>query len=138
MQLSNQCCTVSQGKRLTELGVNAPSYFIHHVQNVANLIQESWVHIKADAETYPAYTVAELGAMLPAVIPYNKKDCFLSFNRSVSGNIWYCNIEDIRNPKLPLFEISGNTLAECTASALIHLLESKLITPEQCATNLSH
>lgn len=142
MLLSKQCCTVEQGKRLTELGVNAPSYFIHHVQNVANLIQESWVHIKADAETYPAYTVAELGEMLPDGFTYKGEKSGLRCQHWNKGNdelpYYTCTIYPWDSWISATHVFEGNNEAEARAEAVIFFIEQKLITPEECNERLNH
>jgi hypothetical protein len=99
-------------------------------------------------ETYPAYTVAELGEMLPTyydgVGMYKTiKDVGAKTNDKSNHDVegWsisqtfpedgYEMVEHVENG-------IWDTEAEARAAMLIHLLESKLITPEQCATNLSH
>jgi len=122
MELSKQCCTVEQGKRLTELGVNAPSLFEHVEQygkpNRIRPVPEVDTH--DFKSTYPAYTVAELGAM---------------FGRdTVAAQRLYDAVLDRMNEGLS-FTIAYS--AEFLATCLIGAIERNLITPEQCNNNLN-
>jgi hypothetical protein len=141
MRLELQCCTVSQGKRLTELGVNALSHFTHTIVPDGSVITTTETGLHRKYEHYPAYTVAELGAMLPvSILNYT---CDLKILND--GDTWICGYDyDVSTDggygasvKEWKMRKSNYLLAECMAAALIHLLESKLITPEQCNENLN-
>ena len=122
MELNKQCCTVEQGKRLTELGVNAQSVFTHlYDMGEYTIIQSRQVLSNGSPMDYPAYTVAELGAMFGrgTVAAERLYDAVLNrMNGGVSFTIAYS--------------------AEFLATCLIGAIERNLITPEQCATNLNH
>jgi hypothetical protein len=121
MLLSKQCCTVSQGKRLTELGVNAPSHFTHTIVPDGSVITTTETGLHREYEHYPAYTVAELGAM---------------FGRdTVAAQRLYDAVLDRMNEGMS-FTIAYS--AEFLATCLIGAIERNLITPKQCATNLNH
>jgi hypothetical protein len=123
MELSKQCCTVSQGKRLTELGVNAPSLFTYvDSVNGHDIILSKYMLGRVAGRDYPAYTVAELGAMLKPVM-----------EGEVSGTNLIVSIVSQKHGGKPSLAVNPLFLADC----LIHLLESKLITPEQCNENLN-
>lgn len=62
MKLENQVILPSQGKRLRELGISMESYF---VLDEKGTVSEYWGIEGTEADFFPAFTVAELGAMLP-------------------------------------------------------------------------
>lgn len=66
MKIENQVCSLEQAKKLKELGVSPESTFYWHF----GVISKTWIIINSKASNitindYPAYTVAELGVMLP-------------------------------------------------------------------------
>lgn len=116
MDLDKQVCTLEQGKRLQELGVEGS--FLHHFNG--EIKSEAW-----GADYYPAFSVAELGAMLPDEY-YSK--------RTVHG--WICyNTMGINPASHYGF---GRTEAEARAYILIHLLETGKLTPEEVNQRLSN
>lgn len=125
MKLENQVCSLDQAKRLKELGVNRQSIFNWNCQKdygFGGVMEDSeyWnisfqqpkllTHL-----VYSAFTVAELGEMIP-------DDYYLPTNKGDAG--WW--ISGRGN-----FESSlGKTEAQARAAMLIHLLEQKIITSE--------
>lgn len=59
MKLSDQVCTLQQAKRLKELGIAQDSLFYHTPNGI---LPKPFVNFTG--ESYSAYTVAELGAMM--------------------------------------------------------------------------
>lgn len=158
MELSQQVNTRAQGKRLQGLGVTEPSLFYWWEDEVIsrkNVLERfssqyssdplsNWAMAETDlkegrAFLYPAYTVAELGEMLPYEIFRAPEDLGKG-----SGNyspvygyqykIWQTRkrIWRFRLPTQTHEEQADlkdyTTEAECRAACLIHLLENKLIT----------
>ncbi len=134
MELNKQVCSRQQADRLRELGVTAPSLFYYtigdkirvRVKDVSGLVEHAVAILTPEYTNLTcchAYTVAELGAMLRPVMDEEVKgaDNIMTTVSQIHGNKMSCTFS-------PLF------LADC----IIALLESKLITPEQCATNLNH
>ena len=133
---------------LKELGVRQESlfYWIWRMNNTHVLVpKENYpVGFNSD-EDYSAFTVAELGEMLPPSIKQKSENCY-------SGKDYYIYLEmdkhiDQRprgyrfrlryrpefNPEMEGWhndEISDDTEAEARAAMLIYLLENKLITIE--------
>lgn len=77
MKLRDQCCTMQQGKQLIGLGVAVPALF-YHMDNVILGYEGVRIREKLNQKAkwgipenggviryYPAFTVAELGEMLP-------------------------------------------------------------------------
>lgn len=140
MKIEHQCCTLSQAKRLRELGVIAESLFVHLVGNEGHERIGLDVYYLGDhREQYAAYTGAELGQMLP--------DYYVSwrFQVHINGPLkWIATV--ICAPKPPgiddihtasEFDRFGDTQAEALSNLLISLLETGVITPEEVNERLS-
>lgn len=120
MKLEDHVCALSQAKRLKELGVNGKSYF-HWV--FRNKPREFWQveelgvfeGLQSPQDEYSAFTVAELGIMLP--------DAYISW---FDGEFWHCDIDEDSS-----FYLLGKTEAEARCEQLITLLISGEITIEE-------
>lgn len=126
MNLISQVCNLDLSKQLHELGVRVESIFVHIIEDGGNhrlvcLFQEfKYLQIRY-AETYPAYTVSELGLMLP--------DEFISLK---SCEEWLA-FEVFSSPDGSLVEIpycDSKTEADCRAKALIYCIENGLVKVE--------
>lgn len=129
MEIQNQVCTKQQGEKLYSLGIQfAGSYFYWHFGSVS----ETWVIVNKEESNifpsadYPAFTVAELGVMLPA----------LSHSWVTKGNSYF-NCSDNFNVGISIV-FCENTEAEARAALLIYLLEEKVITPEEVNQKLNN
>lgn len=122
MELIKQVCSLESAKRLKELGVKQKSLFwwseYHNGQQIL------WEDEKKQQEPerfnldwYSAFTVAELGEMLPEDCASGKatlgKDCGF-------GNFTCIKFLERKN-------VFAETEAEARAKMLIYLLENKLI-----------
>lgn len=129
MKLSDQVCTIDQAKRLKELGIEGSLF--NWVSDPGNrtfphpFLLEGSRHSWPPDKSYPAFTVAELGVMLPTAhntMRYTKYpgSGWIGFDRS--GH-----------------ELPGrfNTEAQARAAMLIHLLENNLITPAEANKRLA-
>jgi len=132
MKLEQQVCTLEQAKKLMALGVTAePLYW--HVIDIDPLtpmdIIQKWQHSNFDqCEKYPAYTVAELGVMLPSET---------HTQRTGSEDSEYDNwewVDDGNGNANGLY----NTEVEARAAMLIYLLENNLTTPEEVNQRLNY
>lgn len=123
MKLEDQVCSLEQAKKLAELGINVQSFFIWDdiPFDQSNAVLRVRVDSTHDYTGNPfAYTVAELGIMLPSET--------LTIRRG-SEDSEYANWE---------WENEGqqkgwgcfDTEAQARADHLIMLLENKLVTPE--------
>ena len=123
-----------------ELGVNAPSLFewVEQFNGKQDRLRET-VYRGAKACDYiiHTYTVAELGAMLPANIEYEFNQCYVSSNKSCAGDSYYCNICIIGGSTL-MYDLERPTEAAARAAMLIHLLEQNLITAEECNKRINN
>ena len=152
MKLEQQCCSLEQGKRLKELGVTAEPLFWHVIDidpiTPLDIIQK-WQHSNFDqCEKYPAYTVAELGVMLPEEIghKYNEHSSYYYMQGHSDvpvkyPKLWVIWYEDNDlSPELEVLNMqfaAGDTEAEARAAMLIYLLENHLTTPEEVNQRLN-
>lgn len=140
MDISKQVCTLEQAKRLKELGVNQNSLFYIWFNSSENPVFPKycygWDYDDIVNEHYAAYTVAELGVMLPDEYMYRRNletlmfhwtdDAFGEGRRLHFSNIMIASLQE-----------GYETEAECRADALIWLLEKAIITPEQVDQRLN-
>jgi hypothetical protein len=137
MQLYKQVCTLAQSARLVELGVNIEP-FLWWVQERAypdncNVLTAEHKPKGIDIDAFiilPAYTVAELGEMLPIEYgtlpdeyPEKEQRIYYAVKSSRFGDY---------NQHLP---VDFETEAEARAAMLIHLLEQGVLKPEQINQN---
>jgi hypothetical protein len=119
MEIEDQVCSLRLAKKLKELGVKQDSLF-YHCLNVKTFSSYDIQHhliaiIPSGEEHYSAFTVAELGEMLP--------DCFESCRRY--KNDWsYSTLDKDNDINHHSF---GETEADSRARMLIYLVENKLI-----------
>lgn len=99
MNLENQVCSLELSRRLKQLGVKQDSLFYHLIGGITSRIEalplmgEDW---------YSAFTVAELGEILPTMIVDDKRDIYIQYFKS-------------------------ETEADARAKLLIFLIENNLI-----------
>lgn len=142
MNLEQQLCSLDLAKRLKELGVKQRSIFYHitfintssaqydkNNEQVWNDIigEDEWDDYKERSylkklRRYSAFTVAELGEMLPN----NIHDKFLTTHRCVRQGWWvfYSKFNDKDTDNNSCWDFSE---ADARAKMLIHLLENKLM-----------
>lgn len=120
MKLEDQVANLELSKRLKELGVKQESYFWwnNSIESGGWLLED---HEEANETNAAAFTVAELGALLPEFTIHKKTD-------GVS-NLWRIDLSEnlswIYQPKIS--DEDRVTEANIRAKLLIHLLEQKLI-----------
>lgn len=96
MKLENQVCSLEWGQRLKELGVTQKSLYRHYLIGPFRdgtydtfLFSQSGKHDKECQDWVPAYTVAELGEMLPKDISaevLNKRFPFVENRNATHGS----------------------------------------------------
>ncbi len=143
MKLENQITSLELSKKLRELGVKQESLFYWTQEKTPknpNLheygykqIDMPWVcmyskqsELSASSvfEEYSAYTVAELGELLPQYIVHDGLSCELQIIRSSVWRFYY-------GGKILMTAGNDDTEANARAKMLIYLLENNLITPNQ-------
>ena len=162
MKLQYQVCSLEQAKKLKELGVkqkstwyhqfdqhnaSAPQYLslFHHGQGEeefwkAGMGAYSDIDISDFSEQYyAAFTVAELGVMLPngSQIGGAQIVSGRSFHPYEFEGPWFCEANHTIESDKPVMLLFGSTEAQVRAAALIRLLESGKITPEEVNNRLT-
>jgi len=144
MQLEDQVVSLALAKRLKELSVKQDSLFWWRKNSMAS---EPGVYYIPDREMMnlavlsgklelecAAFTVAELGEMLPRRLPWESKDLFLIVYLEIyplgTRKGWLVNYVAERDgiTYSPYAEEAA-TEADARAKLLISLIEKKLITP---------
>lgn len=125
MQKENQVTNLEQSKKLKQLGVKRESLFFWiwmkgesslNFGECPSIAFES-PQEELDIRYYPAYTVAELGEMLP---PDTETRKYFSYDQD-SPNLFECKAEIAKG------FVMSDTEVDARAKMLIHLLEHKLI-----------
>lgn len=127
MKLESQVCSLKLAKRLKELGVNQESYFAWyrhpnvHTESLYGIITNSQELWESKADSFAAFTVTELGEMLP-----------LEINSSKTNHTppWRCETISLANlPKGTnlLLWFASDTEADARAKCLIYLIENSII-----------
>lgn len=137
MTLEEQVVSLELAKKLKELGVKQNSLYRwadpKHIRPMPWLIDEHAAVDTGMADYYPAYTVAELGELLPNIIKKRVED-----NDSDTLEDWHLSYEPdqightIRYTyyyyePMDAITISGDTEANTRAKMLIYLIENYLI-----------
>src|SRR3990167_5874578 len=138
MKLEEQVCSLELAKRLKELGVKQVSLFYWCPSKTHD---DAWV-IKyglmpdkmAHTHEFSAFTVAELGEMLPQNIQAKKEDA-----GSVETGHWYLQQDKFHDHwriyyafgGTFVYETEGPTEADARAKMLINLIENKQHVPNQ-------
>lgn len=118
MTLEQQVCSLELAKRLKELGVEQRSLLYWWCLKSKWSISYSRPHPKTsfrDEPWYSAFTVAELGEMLP-----------VEYHSYRVGQIWFCVAFEGVHMKLVKSADTG-TEADARAKMLIYLKENNLI-----------
>lgn len=125
MQLEKQVCSLELSKRLRELGVKQESvfYWIGKTLCLYNILEVEMAKIGGVRDFYSAFTVAELGEMLPHVNQILDAGMF-GCDKLEDG--WECSFSSLNERR----EFLCKTEADARANALIYLLENKLISNE--------
>lgn len=132
MPLEKQVTSREPSKRLAELGVKRESYFFHWKANSGNR-GEAWEistyrpsKDTGEGECYSAFTVAELGEMLPLQVMKfsNAFHCV-----KLRKGRWLATYNSHSMPR-----ITADTEADARAKMLIYLIENGLldVTMVQC------
>ncbi len=134
MKLEQQVCSLDLAKRLKELGIKQESIVSWQLFHGWGQHEDKWeVRHYSDFRSTPengddvcaAFTVAELGEMLPCLTNYRIWEQH-STDGSKLGGKWAITINDVRDDKYD--DLTAETEADARAKMLIFLLENGLIT----------
>lgn len=127
MKIEDQVCSLELAKKLKELGVKQESLFWWQVDidghaelNFGKTLTNYGVKVEAH---YSAFTVAELGEMLPG----NISGLYFVTQKGLMGNSWYVEALTVVGHSEVWLAIA-KTEADARAKCLIYLIENKLIT----------
>jgi hypothetical protein len=126
MTLSDQVCSLEFGKRLKELGVKKESLFYWIKEEEPYLWYNSNRYpIHCEHWYYPAYSVAELGELLPKVIFVNEIRYYLTQIPTVDSEwiLFYRN--SFGSSKT--IEAADINEANLRAQMIIYLIENKFM-----------
>jgi len=130
MKLEQQVCSLELAKRLKELGVKQESYFRHVRLSDKPDLTEDWYILDRKPTDYleivSAFTVAELGELLPNIVMKDEQDWWFETLKNGSGTSWMVCYEAKDESDVIVFH--APTEADARAKMLIYLLENKLIT----------
>lgn len=138
MTIEQQVVSLDIAKRLKELGVKQESYFEWYLYPVnvhgdapTLLMKKSEAKRRFTNDHCSAFTVTELGEMLPCLVE-KQKQFDLRIEKSDTGNWlieysrWFADCDDDEERLIHL-EVA-TTEADARGKMLIYLLENKLIT----------
>lgn len=131
MRLEDQVCGLESAKRLKELGVKQESLFLWNETTLGNtpwLDRGEKKHFE-EVITYSAFTIAELGEILPKEILFENNILKLGIWKNTNSNEWVIFYEN-ENENEKEYIFIGNEV-ESRAGILIYLLENKLIKLEE-------
>ena len=129
MKLENQVVSLELAKKLRKLGVEQESYFFWCDDGTIRqpFLIESSTARWPDKWEFSAYTVAELGELLPT--EQNDRLGFFS-GRAING--WFCEVKDygiMPYDRLHV-ELQHETEADARAAMLIWLIQNELLDPK--------
>ena len=138
---NNGCCDLEYAKKLKELGVKQESifYYIDYVNSGCEIaffpkglkkghIKKLEIHPTLEGQFYSAFTVAELGEMLPYYL-VGKGELTIKKNylrdKRTGWNVRYEKTINCKGEPLPT--ICGDIMANAMALMLIWLIENKMM-----------
>lgn len=124
MKLEDQVCSLELAKKLKELGVESPSFFAYF--KLPSYEKEWEVNKQLGNIGLPAYTVAELGEMLPDNLCMcgEHPNLFIAKGTQES-NKWTIGYSTMERSVTPFYTEENE--ANARAKMLIYLIENKLI-----------
>ena len=138
MKLESQVCSLELAKELKELGVKQESFF-RHMSGTIMCRYEQRQYPTAWDSGISAFTVAELGELLPKQIEYKTNDygdragyrnLDLKIGKTIINDGWYVMYSDPHpSNKVPVYAQHADTEADARAKCLIHLIKNDLYTP---------
>lgn len=124
MELKNQVCGLESAKKLKELRVKQDSlWYYRNIIVLEHTIAHAHDDCRIEKNEYSAFTVAELGELLPSPLNTEKETYYLFYHQALTHNVYYKSIDGNELPA----QIIEETEAEARARMLIYLLENKLI-----------
>jgi len=154
MKLEDQLILKEQAKKLKSLRVTADAiwYLVYPVNDriissLTGVCHKDWANQlmqendggEFDLEIAPAYSVAELGELLPDKFQYQMSECFVDSVKFCKEYRWIAGIHTVwahNKPVVAKKYFPGDNEAKIRADVLIYLLETHHITAEDCNKRL--
>lgn len=124
MRIENQVCSLELAKRLKELGVKQESSLFWTERWMPHQTQDWLLDLNRHGNQIAAFTVAELGEMIPEKI--NFREPYLVELPTRVGDGWVYELPIVAPPTLEV--TTASTEADARAKMLVYLLETKLVT----------
>jgi hypothetical protein len=138
MKIENQVCSLEQAIKFKQLGVHQGSFFAYISEGELLSKHSPNLDLMAIATDFTAaYTVAELGEMLPDYLVIDSYRMHPRFHKQEQHNspaLWTARYGKPEDLDIPDFDAKNE--AQCRAAMLIHLLESGLTTPTEINNRL--
>lgn len=131
MKLEQQVCSLELAKKLKELGVKQESLFMWAPSKNGYGMEirlKRKISFERSEFVYSAYTVAELGEMLPQILKIKKikYQLFVSVAVDKQWFVVYANEKDYSD-NAPIKFMMCHNEADARAKMLVYLYENKLI-----------
>lgn len=134
MKLENQVCSLELSKKLKELGVRQDSLYYHEcpkwdeeqkASQLVGILRKPPEEKEGEPNYYSAFTVAELGELLPICI--KDGEYYLQIrNIGVTGANWIVSYSSMTNNNI-WESFNSTNEADARAKMLIYLIKNKLI-----------
>ncbi len=126
MKLENQVCSLELAKKLKELRVEQSAYFTWYVNGDKGHLMHNPEGFRGfESKSFDAFTVAELGEMLPEEIEVNEVSYWVGINRGL-GQSWQVFYRK-NGTDFTRYLQNAETEADTRAKMLIYLIANKLI-----------
>ena len=134
MKIEDIFCSEEQSVRLKELGIVQESLF-YYTDSKWGIMPKKSIDFSGNPRS--AFTIGELGFLLPKKIRKDRMDFTYRVNLNKSGNWEYkyrtrCNRQKGIYKSIPLILVTNKSEAQARADILIFLLENGHITAEFC------
>ena len=135
MPLSQQVVSLELSKKLKDLGVKQESafYWQKYIGQFGPMETRLYNHKDIASptlwENIAAFTVAELGEMLPKSVKFQNHEWFLELNCDLTGINYIRSYGYESEMGILEDEIIGDTEADARAAMLIHLIEQGIVKP---------
>ncbi len=145
MKLEDQVCSLELAKRLKKLGVNQISLFkwikanhptektcdamVQHSGALEDSYEDTPVSDGWTLTSWAAFTVAELGEMLPDNIKDDDEEICWIYHDKINGCHRISYVHSCDEQCSPFIECKGETEANARAKMLIYLIEQGLMKP---------
>ncbi len=139
IKIEQQVCSLELAKRIKELGVEQESLFyynnkeiciakrLHYIKDRSHITTfSSSYHSCNNEKIYSAFTVAELGVMLPSIITLNNRKHILNYQKSLLNGVFLITYRE-RKKNGRYFKVVNSSEANCRAIMLINLIENGLV-----------